>query len=180
MWLSEQKPAMFVYKLKFILLSQLIATLNNYARSLPSLPIVNWSASPECFFRPCKSMTGEMVPMESSIWQWGGDITPFGSGELILFPLSAHICPGLVVEYWPLWVHMDIIATLNSTNVSSCFFVLAFYHHPPTPPPTPPTPPPHPSYPPPYIIYWPNINEFHENKLKFLYLKKPGAANIIP
>ena len=43
------KPAMFAHKLKFILLAQLIATLNNYAYSLPPLANVNWSAFPECF-----------------------------------------------------------------------------------------------------------------------------------
>ena len=47
--LSEQKPAMFAYKLKFILLPQLIATLNYYACSLPLLANVNWSTFPECF-----------------------------------------------------------------------------------------------------------------------------------
>ena len=30
MWLSEQKPDVFAYKLKLILLPKLIATLNNY------------------------------------------------------------------------------------------------------------------------------------------------------
>ena len=38
---SEEKPAMFAFKLKFILLPQLIATLNNYACSLPLLANVN-------------------------------------------------------------------------------------------------------------------------------------------
>ena len=49
MRLSEQKPDMFAHKLKLILLSQLIATLNNYiyACSLPPLANVNWSAFPE-------------------------------------------------------------------------------------------------------------------------------------
>ena len=47
--LSEQKPDMFALKLKFILLPQLIATLNNYACSLPPLANVDWSAFPECF-----------------------------------------------------------------------------------------------------------------------------------
>ena len=34
---AKQKPAMFIYKLKFILLPQLIAILNNYACLLPPL-----------------------------------------------------------------------------------------------------------------------------------------------
>ena len=49
MWLSEQKPNMFTLKMKFILLPQLIATLNNYACALPPLANVDWSAFPECF-----------------------------------------------------------------------------------------------------------------------------------
>ena len=49
LWLSEQKPAMFALKLKFILLPQLIATLNNYACALPPLANVDWSAFPGCF-----------------------------------------------------------------------------------------------------------------------------------
>ena len=53
---------------------------------------------------------------KAPIWQWGLDMDP----------LSAHICLRLVVEYSPLWVHVDAIATLNPTIVSSCFFVLAF------------------------------------------------------
>ena len=44
------KTDMFTYKLKFILLPQCIAMLNNYASSLPPLANVNRSASPECFF----------------------------------------------------------------------------------------------------------------------------------
>ena len=46
---AEQKPDMFALKLKFILLPQLIATLNNYACLLPPLANVDWSAFPECF-----------------------------------------------------------------------------------------------------------------------------------
>ena len=49
MWLSEQKADMFALKVKFILLPQLIATLNNYACLLPPLANVDWSAFPECF-----------------------------------------------------------------------------------------------------------------------------------
>ena len=49
LWLSEQKLDMFAHKLKFILLPQLIATLNNYACSLPPMAKVDWFAFPECF-----------------------------------------------------------------------------------------------------------------------------------
>ena len=48
-YVTEQKPDMFALKLKFVLLPQLIATLNNYACSLPPLANVDWSAFPECF-----------------------------------------------------------------------------------------------------------------------------------
>ena len=47
-------------------IAQLIATLNNYAWSLPPLASVDWSVFPECFCQLCKSMTGEMVPKEGS------------------------------------------------------------------------------------------------------------------
>ena len=43
--LSNNEP----YKLKFNILSQLTATLNNYAFSLPPLANINSSASPEWF-----------------------------------------------------------------------------------------------------------------------------------
>ena len=91
MWLSEQKFDMFAYKLKFNLLPQLIATLNNYACSPPRLANVNWSAFPEGFCWPW-------------IYNWWNGINgrlQLGSGDLIWLPLSVHICLGLVVEYWP-------------------------------------------------------------------------------
>ena len=57
---AKQEPDMMVtHELKFILLPQLI---NNYARSLPPLTNVNWSAFLECFM----VTTGEMVPKEGS------------------------------------------------------------------------------------------------------------------
>ena len=66
MWLSEQKSDMFALKLKFIFLPQLIATLNNYACSLPPLANVTGLFSLNAFCRPCKSTNGEMVPKEGS------------------------------------------------------------------------------------------------------------------
>ena len=50
-YMAQQKPAMFTHRLKFILLVQpiYVATLNNYAWSLPPLANVNWSSLPECF-----------------------------------------------------------------------------------------------------------------------------------
>ena len=75
-WLSEKKSDMLAYKLKLILLAQLIATLNDYACSLPPLAKVIWSAFPEGFCRPCKSTTGEMASMEGSSLAVG---TSYGS-----------------------------------------------------------------------------------------------------
>ena len=83
-----KKPAMFTYKLKFNLLPQLIATLNNYACLLPPLANFNWYASPECF----------IMTMQIHGW-WNGTNgrLQFSSGNLILLPLSLS----LVVEYLP-------------------------------------------------------------------------------
>ena len=83
---------MFTLKLKFILLPQLIATLNNYACSLPPLANVDWSAFPECF----------LPTMYIHDWRNGakGGLQ-VGCGDLIWLPLSVHVCLGLVVENWP-------------------------------------------------------------------------------
>ena len=67
---------MFAHKLKFILLPQLIAALNNYACSLPPLVNVDWLLSMNAFCRPCKSMTGEMVQKEGSKLAVGPDMAP--------------------------------------------------------------------------------------------------------
>ena len=86
MWLSEQKPNIFTHKLKFILLSQLIA---NYACSLPPLATVDWCAFPECFF--VDHVNPRLVKWHQRrppIWLWEPD-------------MSLHICLGLMVEYWP-------------------------------------------------------------------------------
>ena len=113
MWLSEQKPAMFAYKLKFILLPQLIATLNNYACLLPPLANVNWSAFPECFFWPCKSMTGEMAPME---------------GFSLAVGTLPHVCLGLVVEYWPF---VGACGHHSHSKLYHYVILLSLCHHPP-------------------------------------------------
>ena len=129
---------------RYTVLPQLIATLNNYAYSLPSLANVDWSAFQSAFCWPCKSMNGEMVPMEGS---------RCGSGDLIWLPLSVHICLGLVLEYW------SFVGTCTHHSYSRlyylCHLAYLFKLLPP------PTPPPCPSHPPPYV-HWPNINEFHE------------------
>ena len=86
MLLYEHKLAMFVYKLIFILLPHLIATLNNYACSLAN---INWSASAECFF----------LTMLIHIWWNDTDGWLQGrSGDLISHLLSADVCIGFVVE----------------------------------------------------------------------------------
>ena len=82
---------MFVYKLKFILLPQLIATLNNYACLLPPLVMSTGLLYHSAFHWPCKSMTGEMAPKGSS---------NLAVGDLIWLPPSVYICLGFVVEYW--------------------------------------------------------------------------------
>ena len=64
-----------------------MATPNNYACSLSPLANVNWFASPECFFS------------DHDWWNDANGGLQFGSGDLILLPLSAHIFLGLVVDY---------------------------------------------------------------------------------
>ena len=119
MWPSEQEHNLFAYKLKYILLPQLIATLNIYACPLPILANVNWSAFPGCFNSCwlCNSTTGEMTPMDGSSFALG---TWYGS----------H-CLGLVVEYWTFVVHVKVIVILNS---AICVIVLLCFnlcHHTP-------------------------------------------------
>ena len=71
----EQKPDMFAHKLKFILLPQLITTLNNYASSLPPLAYVNRSAFPEC----TDHVNPQLVKWRQRrppILLWGPDMAP--------------------------------------------------------------------------------------------------------
>ena len=115
------KPAIFTYELKFILLPQLIATLNNYACSPPPLANVNWSASPECFSSHVNPWLVKWHQWRAPIWQWAHDITP-----------TVSTC--LSWNIGPLWVHVDVIATINFTIVSSSF-LFSLCHHPPAPTP---------------------------------------------
>ena len=62
------------------------------------------------------------------IWQWRPDTAP---------TVSIHICLGLVVEYWPLWVHVDITGTLNPTICVILLLCFSLCHHHPTPAPFP-------------------------------------------
>ena len=148
MWLLEQKADMFVHKLKPILLPQLIATLNNYACSMPLLANVDWSVFPKCFL--------------PTMWihDWWNDtkgVPQFGCDNLIWLPLSVHIFLCLVVEYWPLvgtWTHHRYSKLYYLCHLVSLFKLLPSH-----------TSPPRPSCPCPYIR-WPNINEFHEKIIK--------------
>ena len=74
-------------------------------------------------------MTGEMAPIGASIWQWLTDIAP---------TVSKHLSRPLV-EVSPLWVHVNVIATLNSTIYVILLLCLAFATTQPTPVPLPPT-----------------------------------------
>ena len=111
---------MISHKLKFILLPQLIAALNNYACSLPPLVNVKQSAFPEWFCQPCKSMTGEMAPKK-------------GSNLAVRNLYGSHCqCTSVQALYWnigPLWVHVQVIATLNSTVCAIWLLCLSFFHH---------------------------------------------------
>ena len=122
---SEQKPAMFAYKLKFILFPQLITKLNNYACSLPPLADVNCLLFQSAF-------SNHVNP-----WLVKGGLQ-YSSGDLIWLPLSVHICLSLVLEYWPFWVHVQVMATLHSTICVIFLLCWNIFHHPPHPraPPT--------------------------------------------
>ena len=69
MWLSEEKPVIFAYKIHFI--SQLIATLNNYTCSLPSLANVNWSTFHNPFADHVNTQLVKWNQWMVLIWQWG-------------------------------------------------------------------------------------------------------------
>ena len=104
---------MFAHKLKFILLPQLIATLNNYTRSLLQLANVDWSAFPGCF----------LVTMYIHNWLNGakGGLQ-FGCRVLIWLPLSVHVCPGLVVEYWP------FVGTCTHHSYSKLYYLVSLFN----------------------------------------------------
>ena len=117
--LSKNQTCSHSYKLNFILLPQLIATL------LITMQVhyLHWLMSTGLFFysgfcRPWKSMTSEMAPIARWLW--------YGSGYLTRLPLSVLVCLGIVVEYWPF---VGIYGHHKHTKllfVSSCFFDLAF------------------------------------------------------
>ena len=87
-------------------------TLNNYAHWLPPLANVNWSAFPRCFF------------LTSYIHNWGNsanDRLKIGSGDLILLPLSVHLCLGLVGGYW-----LTVGICGHHSHSKLCLFVVSF------------------------------------------------------
>ena len=101
------------------------------------------------FFRPCKSMTGEIHSTKGGLY--------FGCGDLIWLPLSVHVCLNLVVEYWyfvGVCTHHSYSELYYLCLLSSLFKLLP----PLTLSPLPSCPPPN--------IHWPNINEFHEKIVK--------------
>ena len=77
------------------------------------------------FFQPCKI---------HDWWNGTNGGLQFGSGDLIWLPLSAHICLGLVVEYW------SFVGTCGCHSQSKLYhwvillLCFSFYHYPPLPP----------------------------------------------
>ena len=114
------KTDMFTYKLKFLLLSQLIATLTNHAYSLPSLANVDWSAFPECFLP---------IMWIHDWWNGANGGIQFCSGNPIWLPLTVHVCLGLVVENSP------FMGTCTHHSYSKLYYCvilllcLSFCHH---------------------------------------------------
>ena len=136
---------MFTYKLKFILLSQLIITMHIHCLHwLMSTGLLFQSA----FCRPCKCTTSEITPMDDSNLAVGNDMTHTVSTRL------SRPCCGILA----LCGHVDVIATLNSTICVILLLCFSLCHHPPYPHP----PPTH------HLIYvcWPKINKFHEKIIK--------------
>ena len=119
MRLSDQKSNMFIYKLIFILMPQLIATLNNYGCSLFPLANVNWSGFLSTFCWQSKSTTGEVAPMEGS--------------ELAVGIWYGSHCLGLVVQYWPFVGTCGCHSHSKLTICVILLFVLAFATAHPTP-----------------------------------------------
>ena len=75
-------------KLKFILLPHLIATVNHYAYSLPTLMAnVSWSAFQSAFGQQYKSITHEIIPMKE---QWGPDNADTVSNMSVYSGMLAH------------------------------------------------------------------------------------------
>ena len=151
---------MLAYKLNFILLPQLIATLNNYTCSLPPLAIMSTGLLLQsAFFRPCKfMMTGEMAPMEGPkcdlAVEWGPDIIPTVSTRL------SRPCSGILALSGCMYNNYTVCTRHSNSKVYHCVILLLHFslcqhpHHLCTPP----------TY---ALVYTsPNINEFHEKIVK--------------
>ena len=112
---------MFAQKLKFILLPQLIATLNNYACSLPTLANGCFWV---CFADHVNPQLVKWRQRRAPIWLWGPDMAP-----------TVHVCLVLVMEYWA------FVGTCTRHSYSKlyylCHLASLFKLLPPT------TPPPH-------------------------------------
>ena len=93
--------------------------LNNYACTLPPLANVNCSAFHNTFCQPCKSTTGKMAPKMAPIWQWGPDMAPTVNTRL----------SRAYMYHSGIWVHIHIIATLNSNICIFLLLYLSFCHH---------------------------------------------------
>ena len=148
-YVSEQKPAMFAHKLKFILLPQLIATLNNYACTLPPLANVNCSAFPSAFADHVNSQLVKWCQWRALIWQQG----PY-TGPII----STHLSLNLVEEY------RSIVGTcrhFSHSKLNSAIYVIlplcfSLCYHPPTAAPFLPN----------ILICWPSTDAFLDKTVK--------------
>ena len=121
---------MFALKVKFILLPQLTATLNNCACSLP--PLIMWTGllSLNAFCQPCiNPRLVKWRQRRAPSWLWGPDMAPTVSARL------SRPCSGILAL--ALWVHVHVIATLLSSLIIKLLPPLTPPPHPPPPPPTP-------------------------------------------
>ena len=122
-------------KLKFILLLRLITILNNYAWSIGLL-------FQSAFCQPSKFTTGGMVPMKG---------TNMAMGTWFSSTVTTQPCNGI-------FVHVDVIATLNSTICVVSLICYSCCHHPPHPHVIPTNP----------LLCWSNINAFLEKNYQKL------------
>ena len=142
---------MFAHKLKFILLPELIATLNEYAWLLPPLANVNWFVFPECFWQATQM---------HNWWNGAKGSLHFGCRDLIWLALSVHICLGLIVEYWAfvgacahhsyskffyLCLFSTFIKAFSTTHPSTMRLPLTSFYT---------------------LVHWSNIIEFHKKSSK--------------
>ena len=123
---------MFTHKLKFIVLPQLIATLNNYACHCLYWLMLTGLLYQNAFCRSCKSATGEMAPKEGSklvVGTWYSSHCQCTSACLgLVVDWISALC-GCMYTSWLLWTLATISVFL--------FLCLSFCHYPPhihTPP----------------------------------------------